>query len=107
MEDLTLQVALVDDVEVENPNRANPSSGKVDTRRRTQTAGADEQHLGVEELDLSRLTNFRKERVAAVGPLLVGTERLLHRELESFVLPAAKSPPPPSDLGVPNDLPAP
>ena len=49
MDDLALEVRLVDDVEVDDPDRADPRRGEVEGRRRAEAAGADEEHLRAEQ----------------------------------------------------------
>src|SRR5213593_4186113 len=52
VEDLTLQVGLVDDVEVHEPERAHARRGEVQRRRRAEPARAYEQDAGGLELFL-------------------------------------------------------
>ena len=49
MEHLALEVRLVDDVVVHDPEPPDSGSGQVERRGRAQPAGADEQHLRVEQ----------------------------------------------------------
>ena len=50
---LALQVREVDLVVVDDPQRPDPGSGEVERRGRAQAAGAEQQHLGVEQLLLA------------------------------------------------------
>ena len=45
VEDLALEVRQVDDVEVDDADRADAGGREVERRRRAETAGADEQRL--------------------------------------------------------------
>ena len=47
VDDLALQVRLVDVVELDDAERADPGRGQVEQRRAAEAAGADHQHLGV------------------------------------------------------------
>ena len=54
VDDLPLQVRLVDDVRVDDPERADAGRREVERRRRAEPARADQQHARVEQLQLAR-----------------------------------------------------
>ncbi len=70
VEDLALQVGLVDDVHVDDAERAHAGGGQVEGGRRPQAPGTEEQHLGVEQLELARLAHLGQEQVALVAVAL-------------------------------------
>ena len=72
MQDLALQVAQVDDVVVDDADRADAGRREVEGRRRAEPAGADQQHLGVEQLRLPLLADLGQQEVAAVAVELLG-----------------------------------
>ena len=53
VDDLALQVGEVDDVVVDDAERADAGGGEVERGRRAEAAGAEQQHLGVEQLLLA------------------------------------------------------
>ena len=71
--DLALQVRLVDDVGVDDPEMADPGGRQVERRRGAETAGSDQQDLGLEHLELAGLADLRDQEVPRVAraPLLV------------------------------------
>ena len=92
VDDLALQVGVVDDVEVDEPDGAHTGRGEVQRHGAAQPTGADDQHLGVEELGLALLPDLRDEEVAVVTPLLVGAEHPRNLEVEAGLLPAVEPP---------------
>ena len=91
MQDLPLQVALVDHVRVDDADRAHAGGGQVVAGGRAEAAGADDQHLRVEQLELAFLPHFGNQHVAAV-PLLLGRREVpRNHELEPAVLPGAET----------------
>ncbi len=74
VQDLTLEVAQVDDVMVNQPERPDAGGGEIEGGRRPQAAGPDEQHLGVEQLGLPFFANLGQQEVAAVARELVRGE---------------------------------
>ena len=75
VEDLALQVRLVDDVHVDDADGADAGGGQVQRGRRAEAAGAEQQHLGVEQLQLALLADLGQEQVALVAVALLGGER--------------------------------
>ena len=67
MDDLALEVRLVDDVRVDDPEPADTGRGEVQRRGRAEAAGADQQHLGVEQLQLPCFADLGDQQVAAVA----------------------------------------
>ena len=74
VEDLALQVAQVDDVEVDDADRADAGGGEIHRRRRPEAAGADAQHLRGLQRALPVHADFRQDQVPAVAPDFVGGE---------------------------------
>ena len=72
---LALQVREVDDVVVDDPERADAGRGEVQRRRRAEPAGAEQQHLGVEQLLLALDADLRQQQVARVALALLGGQR--------------------------------
>ena len=65
--DLPLQVRLVDDVGVDDPERADARGGEVERRRRAEAARADQQDARVEQLELALLADLGDQQVARVA----------------------------------------
>ena len=74
VQDLALQVAQVDRVEVDEPDRADPRRGEVEGCGAAETAGTDEEHASVEQLGLTLGADLGNEQVAAVALLLLRRE---------------------------------
>ncbi len=72
MDHLALQVGGVDDVVVDEADRADPGRGEVERGRRAEPAGAEQQHLGVEHLQLAVDPDLGQQRVARVAVALLG-----------------------------------
>ena len=62
---LALQVRLVDHVGVDDRDRPDAGRGQVEAGRRAEAAGADEQDVRVEQLQLPGLADLGNQRVAA------------------------------------------
>ena len=75
VQDLALQVRLVDDVHVDDADRADAGRREVHRRRRAEPAGAEQQHLGVEQLELALLAHLGQQEVALVAVALLGGQR--------------------------------
>ncbi len=76
VEDLALQVRRVDDVHVDDAERADARGREVERGRRAEAAGAEEQHAALEQLLLAGLTDLGEQDVTAVAVALLGGERL-------------------------------
>ena len=72
VDDLALEVADVDDVEVDDADRPDAGGGEVERRRRAEAAGADEQRLRAEQPRLAGGADLGDQQVAAVALLLLG-----------------------------------
>ena len=72
---LALEVGEVDDVVVDDPERADAGRGEVQRGRRAETAGAEQQDLGVEQLLLALDADLGDQQVARVALALLGGER--------------------------------
>ena len=53
MDDLALQVRSIDDIVIDETERAHACRGEIERRRRPKSAGAQQQHLRVEQLLLT------------------------------------------------------
>ena len=69
------------------PRRPRPGTGP----RRAETAGADEQHLRVEQLELARLADLGDQHVARVARALRLVEHARRAPGEAVLLPAAEA----------------
>jgi hypothetical protein len=47
------------------PRRPTPGGGQIERQRRSQAAGADQQHRGFQQFFLARLAEFRQGEMAA------------------------------------------
>ena len=74
VEDLALEVREVDNVEVDDPDRADAGRREVERGRAAETAGADQQRLRLEEAGLAGRADFGDQQVAAVALLLLAAE---------------------------------
>ena len=54
------------------PMRADAGGGQVERGRRAEPAGAEQQHLGVEQLQLALLADLGQQQVALVAVALLG-----------------------------------
>ena len=87
VDDLALEVRDVDDVVVDDPERADAGGGEVERGRRAEAAGAEQQHLGVEQLLLALGADLGQEEVARVALALLGRERPGDDDVVAAVLP--------------------
>jgi hypothetical protein len=72
----SVQVRLVDDVEVDDPERADPGRSQVQQRRAAEPTGADHQDLRVLQAFLPVDPDVRDDQVTAVaGDLVLGQLR--------------------------------
>src|SRR3712207_4406732 len=74
VDDLALQVGLVDDVELDDAERADAGRGQVHEHGRAETAGADGEHLGVLQPLLTVHPDVGDDQVPAVPADLVDRE---------------------------------
>src|SRR5207249_2075346 len=65
--------------------------GKVERGRGAEPAGADQEHLRVEQLRLPDLTDLGQQEMPAVADLLLGSELLVLADREALVLPPAEA----------------
>src|SRR5437660_3353714 len=91
VQDLALQVAIIDDIGIDNAKRAHARSGKIIGRRRSQTASADQQDSRVEQLKLSLLAHFRNEQVTAIPSGLRIRHHTRFGEPVTAILPLPKA----------------
>ncbi len=90
VQDLTLQVRRVDLVHVDDADRAHAGRGEVERRRRTEPAGTEQQHLGVEQLLLAFDADLRQQQVPLVAVHLLGGQRCRLLPRPALVLPPAE-----------------
>ena len=100
MQDLALQVRRVDLVHVDDADRAHPGRGEIERGGRSEAAGAEHQHLRVEQFDLAGDADLGQQQVALVAVGLFRAQRhgLLPRP--ALVLPAAEPTGHRGDVGV-------
>src|SRR5262249_13793720 len=91
VEDLALEVRLVDDVVVDDPERADPRGGEVDRGRTAEAARADAEDLCAEELRLALLADLGDREVTKVAPALRLGERGRRDERQARLLPAVEA----------------
>ena len=84
---LALEVRQVDLVVVDDPERADAGRRQVQRRRRAEPAGAEQQHLRVEQLLLALDPDLRQQQVARVALALLGRQRPRRLDLVAAVLP--------------------
>ena len=71
MDDLALQVRLIDHVEVDDAERADPRCRQVHQRRAAEPSSADDQHLGVLQPLLPGHRDVGNDQVPGVAPDLI------------------------------------
>ncbi len=74
VDDLALQVRGVDDVEVDQPKRADAGRGEIERERRAEAAGADAEHAGGLQFLLPLRADLGQNQVARVAGKVVGGE---------------------------------
>ncbi len=80
VQDLPLEIGEIDHVAVDEPDRADARRGQVEGRGRTQSAGADDQDLGLVQLLLPLAADIRQNDVPAVALYLgVGEIHMIRR----------------------------
>jgi hypothetical protein len=67
MDDLTLEIAQVHDIAIDEPDRADSGGCQVQGCRRTKASGADHEHLRLNDLLLSFSPDLGKKDMAAVA----------------------------------------
>ena len=70
-EDLAVEIRLVDDVEVDEADRADPGRGQVQSERRAEPSGAHDEHARRLEPLLALGTDLRQDEMARVAPDLL------------------------------------
>ncbi len=63
---LALQIGDINDIKVHKAEPANARCRKVQTQRRAQAAGPNQQHFGILELQLTFHADFGHDQVTAV-----------------------------------------
>ncbi len=72
VDDLALQVAGVDDVEVDEAQRADAGRGEIKSQGRAESAGADAEHARGFQLLLALHAHLGQDQVARVAGEIVG-----------------------------------
>ena len=75
--DLALQVGEVDHIVIDHADGADTGGGEIEDQRRPQTAGADHQHFGIQQLLLADPAHFPQQDMAGVAVNLLLRE--IHR----------------------------
>ena len=75
MDDLALQVAGIDEIEIDEPKRPDPRRGEIQRRRRSQSTRADEHHARALEFRLAFETYIRKREVPGIPQQLLMRQR--------------------------------
>ena len=74
--DLALEIGEIHDIKIDESELADACRGEIQTQRRAKAAGADQQHFGVFQLELTVHADFRHDQVAAVAKnFFVGQRR--------------------------------
>ena len=84
---LALQVGGVDDVVVDEADRADAGGGEVERGRRAEAAGAEQQHLRVQQLHLAVDPDLGQQRVARVALALLGGHPVRGDDRQPLLLP--------------------
>ena len=82
MDDLALEVRVVDDVGIDDAERADARRREVERRGRAEPAGADQEHARVEQLLLPLLADLGDQDVARVAGALLRAQRARRLEVE-------------------------
>ena len=90
VDDLALEVRVVDDVAVDDPERPDARGREVERGRRAEAAGADQEDAGVEQLLLALLADLGDEQVARVALALRRCERDGRDERVAVPLPVGE-----------------
>jgi hypothetical protein len=91
VDDLALQVAEVDDIEVDETDGPDPGGGEIEGGRAAEATRADKQRLAREQLRLTGRADLRDEQVATVALLLLATQDDRAIEFEAGALPALEA----------------
>ena len=91
VDDLALQVRVVDDVGVDDAERADAGRGEVERRGRAEAAGADQEHAAAEQPLLAGLADLGDQQVPRVAAALVGRERAGRLDREAVSLPVGEA----------------
>jgi hypothetical protein len=67
MDYLSLQIAQIDVIAIDNSNRSDPGGGQIKPCRCAETPGADDQHFGGKQFLLTDTANLFQDYVPAVS----------------------------------------
>ena len=79
VDDLALEVAEVDHVEIDDANPSDTGGGQIHRDRRAEPAGADAEHAGSLQLQLPLHADLRQDQMTAVASDLLIGERVRDR----------------------------
>ena len=88
---LSLEVGLVHHVHVDDADGAHPRGREVQRRRGAEPARAEQQDLGVEQLELALLAHLGHQQVALVAVALIGRQGAGPRPGPPLVLPLVEA----------------
>src|SRR5437667_12560385 len=88
---MALEVRLVDDVRVDDPEPADARGSEVERCGRAEPAGADEQDLRLEQLELALLADLRDQEVPAVAGAPLRVERAVDLGRKAVPLPVGEA----------------
>ena len=87
MDHLALQVGGVDHVVIDDSDRANACGREIEGGRRSETAGAEQQHLRLEQLDLAFDPDLGQQDVPRVAVTLFGGQGNVRLDRQALGLP--------------------
>ena len=67
MDDLTLQIGQLDQIVIDDAERADPGRRQIEQQRCPQPAGADHQHARRQQPRLARLADLVEDQVAGIA----------------------------------------
>ena len=89
---LALQVGCIDDVVIDEADRPDPGGGEVEAGRGAEAARAEQQDLGVEQLELALEADLGNEQMARVALLLVLGQRPGRDHRQAAIAPQGDPP---------------
>ncbi len=89
VDNLALEIAVVNDIEVDDPDAPDAGRGQIQRHRRAETASTDAQHTGRLELQLPVHADLGHDEVATVPSDFVVAQRHKRRPMASAPVPPA------------------
>jgi hypothetical protein len=84
----------------DDPDGAHSGGGQVEPGRRTESARSEQQHLGVEQLELSFDSDLRQQQMTLVAVALFRGQRARRLPGSALVFPAVETADQGDDVGV-------